>query len=115
MRSSSIKFASQVSLIAILASTSTGAFAQTAPTAEAACEAQVVVVTGSRIPHPDLTSTSPVSVTSAEQIAMDRSVTIEDVSSKLPPLLNNPSLFNTLPDTYNVLGRTIGLSITWRK
>lgn len=87
MRSQSWKFTTQVSLIALLASAPfTVAFAQTVPVTEPSREAEVVVVTGSRIPRPDLTSTSPVSVTSAEQIALDRSVTIEDVSSKLPQL-----------------------------
>jgi iron complex outermembrane receptor protein len=78
MRSRSIKFAASVSLAAIIAGTSSGAFAQSAPVPQAQQEREtdVVVVTGSRIPRPDLTGTSPVSVTSAEQIALDRSVTI---------------------------------------
>ena len=61
----------------------TESFAQEATAAE---EAEVIIVTGSRIPRPDLTSTSPVSVTTGAHIALDRSVTIEDFSVKLPQL-----------------------------
>jgi iron complex outermembrane recepter protein len=86
MRSKSLNLAAHVSLLAIMAGASTSAFAQTTPTDPQAREVDLVVVTGSRIPRPDLTSTSPVAVTSAEQISLDRSVTIEDVSSKLPQL-----------------------------
>jgi iron complex outermembrane recepter protein len=86
MRSKYVSLAAQVSLIAIIAGTSTTAFAQATPIEAAPREAELVIVTGSRIPRPDLTSTSPVSVTSAEQISLDRSVTIEDISSKLPQL-----------------------------
>jgi iron complex outermembrane recepter protein len=86
MRSKSLNLAAHVSLLAIMAGASTSAFAQATPTDTQARDVELVVVTGSRIPRPDLTSTSPVAVTSAEQISLDRSVTIEDVSSKLPQL-----------------------------
>ncbi|WP_232780837.1 TonB-dependent receptor domain-containing protein [Aquidulcibacter paucihalophilus] len=52
----------------------------------AAVEPEIVVVTGSRIPRPDLTGTSPVAVTTGAQIALDRAVTVEDFSAKLPQL-----------------------------
>lgn len=45
-----------------------------------------IVVTGSRIARTGLTSTSPVTTTSREQIALDRALTIEDFSAKLPQL-----------------------------
>jgi iron complex outermembrane recepter protein len=45
-----------------------------------------IVVTGSRIPRQDLEGTSPVAVTSQEQIALDRALNIEDFSVKLPQL-----------------------------
>lgn len=86
MRTKAFNLVTHVSLLAIMAGTSTSVLAQTAPTTPQARDVELVVVTGSRIPRPDLTSTSPVSVTSAEQISLDRSVTIEDVSSKLPQL-----------------------------
>lgn len=45
-----------------------------------------IVVTGSRIARTGLTSTSPVATTTNEQIALDRALTVEDVTVKLPQL-----------------------------
>jgi outer membrane receptor protein involved in Fe transport len=45
-----------------------------------------IVVTGTRIRSPGLTSTSPISVLDGEQIALQRAVTIEDFSTKMPQL-----------------------------
>ncbi len=45
-----------------------------------------IVVTGSRIPRKDLQGISPVAVTSGETLKLQRAVTIEDFSSKLPQL-----------------------------
>lgn len=63
---------------------------QQAPTAEAPAispaEATDIVVTGSRIARTGLTSTSPISTTTREQIQLDRALTIEDFSAKLPQL-----------------------------
>lgn len=53
--------------------------------AEAADE-DVIVVTGSRIDRTGMTSTSPVATTTEEQIALDRAVTVEDITVKLPQL-----------------------------
>jgi iron complex outermembrane recepter protein len=87
MHSQSWKFATQVSLIALLAgAASNAAFAQSAPSTETAREAEVVVVTGSRIPRPDLSATSPVAITTGEQLRLERAVTVEDFSAKLPQL-----------------------------
>lgn len=40
---------------------------------------------------------------------------IDNISNKQPPLPKNAGTFNTYPDTYNVLGRTYGLSVTYRQ
>ena len=47
---------------------------------------QDIVVTGTRIRSPGLTSTSPISVLDGEQITLQRAVTIEDFSTKMPQL-----------------------------
>jgi iron complex outermembrane recepter protein len=40
---------------------------------------------------------------------------IDNISNKQPPQPKNAGTFNTYPDTYNVLGRTYGLSVTYRQ
>jgi iron complex outermembrane recepter protein len=40
---------------------------------------------------------------------------IDNLFGKKPPLPINPGAFNTFPDTYDVLGRTFGLSLTLRR
>lgn len=45
-----------------------------------------IVVTGTRIRTADLTSTSPISSVNSEQIQLQRAVTIEDLSIKMPQL-----------------------------
>ncbi len=40
---------------------------------------------------------------------------IDNIANKQPPLPKNSGAFNTYPDTYNVLGRTYGLSVTYRQ
>jgi iron complex outermembrane recepter protein len=54
--------------------------------AEATPAAEDIVVTGTRIKSAGLTATSPVSELSSAQIALQRSVTVEDLSVKLPQL-----------------------------
>ncbi len=49
-------------------------------------EAESIVVTGSRIKSAGLSSTSPVSALEGEQIQLQRAVTIEDFSVKVPQL-----------------------------
>jgi iron complex outermembrane recepter protein len=49
-------------------------------------DAPDLVVTGTRVRSPGLTSTSPISVLEGEQIALQRAVTIEDFSVKMPQL-----------------------------
>lgn len=45
-----------------------------------------IVVTGTRVRTPGLTSTSPISALEGEQISLQRAVTIEDFSVKMPQL-----------------------------
>jgi outer membrane receptor protein involved in Fe transport len=40
---------------------------------------------------------------------------IDNVFDKKPPIAVNPGAFNTFPDTYDVLGRTFGFSLTIRR
>lgn len=40
---------------------------------------------------------------------------VDNLFDKKPPLPKNPGAFNTYPDTYDVLGRNFGLSITLRR
>ncbi|TAG02379.1 MAG: TonB-dependent receptor [Betaproteobacteria bacterium] len=68
-----------------MAQTTSPAAADAAAT-EATSKAEVLVITGSRIKAASLTATSPVSQFSAEDIAITRSVTVEDFSVKLPQL-----------------------------
>lgn len=58
------------------------AMAQDAPPAED----EDIVVTGTRIAEPGLTSTSPISALDGEQIALQRAVTVEDFSVRVPQL-----------------------------
>ncbi len=60
------------------------AAAQEAPVAEEADEG--IVVTGTRIKSAGLASTSPISTLGSEQIQLQRAVTIEDISVKIPQL-----------------------------
>lgn len=71
------------------------AFAQAAPQpgtalpSEAAADPVAdpdIVVTGTRIPVPGLTSSSPVASTTEQQIRLQSALTIEDFSTKLPQL-----------------------------
>ncbi len=72
------------SLISGAALLPSAALAQTAD--EAAAPDDGIVVTGTRIRTADLTSTSPVSSVNSEQIQLQRAVTIEDLSVKIPQL-----------------------------
>jgi len=61
----------------------TPVFAQTADEATGTGD---IVVTGTRIALPGLTSSSPVATTSEEQIRLQSALTIEDFSTKIPQL-----------------------------
>ncbi len=75
-----------VSIVALAAAAlASPAFAQAADD-DAAAEGDDIVVTGTRITSAGLTSTSPISQLSGEQIALERAVTVEDFSVRIPQL-----------------------------
>tara|TARA_R110000824_G_scaffold3762_8_gene17980 strand:+ start:3413 stop:6355 length:2943 start_codon:yes stop_codon:yes gene_type:complete len=84
MRKFSNLKASVAPMVLGLAMVSTPAFAQDQDADEAA--GSVIVVTGSRIAQPNLTSSSPLSVTTAEQITQTGLTRLEDVLNTLPQL-----------------------------
>jgi iron complex outermembrane recepter protein len=87
-----IRTTMSVAVASAIASATGSAWAQTAPATSTAAPAgnvekvETVVITGSRIKAAGLTSTSPISQLSAEEIALQRAVTVEDFSVKLPQL-----------------------------
>ncbi|HWE45485.1 MAG TPA: TonB-dependent receptor, partial [Caulobacteraceae bacterium] len=71
----------------LLAFSAAPAFAQQAPApaaAPAASTVQEVVVTGSRIPHPGLTSVSPLTTVGAQDIKLQGVQNVEDLINSLP-------------------------------
>lgn len=42
-------------------------------------------------------------------------VGIDNLFDKQPPLPTNAAIFNTYPDTYNVMGRSIGFTVTYKR
>jgi len=65
------------------------AFAQSntdSPAADDAAQGGDIVVTGTRIAVPGLTSSSPVASTSEQQIKLQSALTVEDFSTKIPQL-----------------------------
>jgi outer membrane receptor protein involved in Fe transport len=71
--------------LALTSAAATPALAQEAP----ATETTTVVVTGSRIPAPNLESTSPVQVVTADEIKLGGRMDISDVINQLPQNFNN--------------------------
>jgi iron complex outermembrane recepter protein len=71
--------------VAIACALAGSAVAQSTPPATTD-SVESVVITGTRIRSENLTGTSPVSQLSAEEIALQRAVTVEDFSVKLPQL-----------------------------
>src|SRR3954465_4671991 len=67
----------------------TSAAAVPALAQEAATEPQTVIVTGSRIPAPNLESTSPVQVVTAQEILQGGRMDISDVINQLPQNFSN--------------------------
>lgn len=82
----------------VLASLSTPAIAQEAANNEEKNEA--IVVTGTRIKSPGLTSTSPVATTTDEQIKITRAVTVEDFSARVPQLAGGVSSTASVSDSF---------------
>lgn len=71
--------------LALTSAAATPALAQETP----AAETTTVVVTGSRIPAPNLESTSPVQVVTAQEILQGGRMDISDVINQLPQNFNN--------------------------
>jgi outer membrane receptor protein involved in Fe transport len=95
------------------------AFAQDVPaqppsTAAAAPEADVIIVTGSRIPQPNLQSVAPVTVLSSEDISLQGSPKMEDILNSLPAVFASQasSLSNGADGTASVDLRGLGTSRT---
>lgn len=71
--------------MAAVAMTATSAYAQEAADADAVDTGEAIIVTGSRIGRPDLTSQSPVTVVNASEIALQAgSANIENVLNDFP-------------------------------
>lgn len=79
------------------------AFAQvTAPAAEAGTQAENgtetdIVITGSRIRRPDLTSSSPIAVVSEEEFALSGATNVEQVLNTLPQVIPGLTGFSNNP------------------
>jgi iron complex outermembrane recepter protein len=85
-RAASLSYRASSAILAIaMALTAAPSLAQEAD-ATAEEDADDIVVTGTRITQPGLTSTSPISVLSGEQISLQRAVTVEDFSVRVPQL-----------------------------
>jgi iron complex outermembrane recepter protein len=89
-----MKFSSKLFLATALTGVATGltltpAVAQEAP----AVEEEEIVVTGSRIKRPDLTSNSPVELIDAEELSITGTVNVETLLNELPQVL--PSFTKT--------------------
>ena len=68
----------------LLALSAAPAFAADQPAAPAASTVQEVVVTGSRIPHPGLTSVSPLTTVGSQDIKLQGVQNVEDLINSLP-------------------------------
>ena len=83
------------------------AFAQDAPVQE-------VVVTGSRIPQPNLTSVSPVTAVNSQEIKLEGTTRVEDLLNNLPQVFadQGSSITNGATGTATVDLRGLGSSRT---
>ena len=70
--------------VAIVAVSAGGAFAQAAPAPAEAAPIQELVVTGSRIPSPNLTSIAPVASVNSQEVRLTGTTRIEDLINSLP-------------------------------
>jgi outer membrane cobalamin receptor len=73
----------------ILSLALTGAATSAAYAQDADQQPQEVIVTGSRIPAPNLESTSPIQVVTAQEIQLGGRADISDVINQLPQVFNN--------------------------
>ena len=82
---------SMISGFTLAAVSATGAYAQTAPAAAPAATSastvQELVVTGSRIPQPNLTSISPVAAISSNTLKLEGAQRVEDLLNQLPEVI----------------------------
>jgi iron complex outermembrane recepter protein len=70
--------------VALLLAASAPVFSQTETTTTGSDAVQEVIVTGSRIPQPNLTSTSPIQVTTSQEIRQQGYTDISDLMKTLP-------------------------------
>jgi outer membrane receptor protein involved in Fe transport len=77
---------------AAIAAAASSAFAQSAPDASST-KVQEFVVTGSRIPQPNLTSVSPVTAVTSQEIKSEGVTRVEDLINQLPQVLGSQGAF----------------------
>jgi len=63
---------------------SSGALAQTQPTGPTPDEVEQIIVTGSRIPQPNLEGTSPVTMLGQQEVKLQGTMQVEDLINNLP-------------------------------
>ena len=68
-----------------------------APTGDAADSGESIIVTGSRVPRRDLTSTSPLTVVQDEEFSLTGSATVENVINSLPQVIPGTTSFSNNP------------------
>lgn len=97
-----------------LAMISAPAFAQDEPQAAEATEGEAIIVTGSRIPQPNLESAAPVTVVGAEDIKLQGTTKMEDLLNSLPGVSASQAstLSNGADGTASVDLRGLGTSRT---
>ena len=76
----------QASVLALLALGAAPALAQTTDQNAQTSQTETIQVTGTRIRNTDAQAANPVTVVSSEDIAKEKSVTVEDVLKKLPSI-----------------------------
>ncbi|MES2497494.1 MAG: TonB-dependent receptor [Pseudomonadota bacterium] len=98
--------------LSIAAFASAPAFAQAAPAAEE--EGSVIIVTGSRIPQPNLTGVAPVTVVSSQEIKLQGTTRTEDLLNSLPQVFGDQggNLANGATGTATVNLRNLGAERT---
>jgi hypothetical protein len=79
-------------------------------------QAEVIEITGSRIPRSELTATSPVFTISDIQLEADQTITIEDIVKNLQQAAADPYSTGTGANVsdYDVIGRTVGVTFRFR-
>ncbi|RJF93358.1 TonB-dependent receptor [Sphingomonas cavernae] len=90
------------------------AFAQDEPQAAEATEGEAIIVTGSRIPQPNLESAAPVTVVNSEEIKLQGTTKMEDLLNSLPGVSASQAstLSNGADGTASIDLRGLGTSRT---